>query len=189
MRRLSILASAAALMLALPAAAQAPAPDAARMAAAAALVQQLGIRTELQRQMTASVAQMRSGAVIRAMLAQQPGFVPAYEANRAKFDPVLAKAGAIQAGIAQGVINRNFDKVIAAATAAYARQFTAAELNGLTAFYRGPLGQALQKKQPLVAGEIAQASARMIGAQIDAAMQANQAQLRAALAPLNQNAK
>jgi hypothetical protein len=181
----------AALLVASPAFAQArpaAAPariDPAAQQAAAALVAQLGIKAELQRQMAGTVAQMRSGAVIRAMLAGQPGFIQAYQANKAKFDTTLAKAGAIQADIAQGVINQNLNGVVADATAAYARTFTLAELNGLVAFYRSPLGQSLQKKQPAVANQIARATATRIGQKIDAAMQANQGKLRDALAPLN----
>jgi hypothetical protein len=159
--------------------------DPAVQQAAAALVAQLGIKAQLERQMAATVSQMRSGAVLRAMLAGQPGFIPAYEANKAKFDATLAKAGAIQADIAQGVINQNLNGVVADATAAYARQFTLAELNGLLAFYRSPLGQTLQQKQPAVANQIARATATRIGQKIDAAMQANQGKLRDALAPLN----
>lgn len=165
-----------------------PAPariDPAAQAAAVTLVAQLGIKAQLQQQMANTVAQMRSGAVIRAMLAQQPGFVPAYQANKAKFDPVLAKAGAIQADVAQGVINQNLNLVLADAATAYARNYSLAELNGLIAFYRSPLGMALQRKQPVVASAIGQATATRLGARIDAAMQANQARLRAALAPLN----
>lgn len=166
-------------------AAPARAPDAATMQAAAAVVAQLGIKAKLQQQMAGSVAQMKSGAVIRAMLAQQPGFVPAYQANKAKFDPVLAKAGAIQAEIAQGVINQNLDSVVTAATRAYAQQFTAQELMGMLAFYRSTAGQAMLRKEPAVAAAIANATGQLIGAKIDAAMQANSKRLGAALAPLN----
>jgi uncharacterized protein len=160
-------------------------PDPAAQAAAATLVAQLGLKAQLQRQMAGTVTQMRSGAVMRAMLAQQPGFVPAYQANKPKFDTVLAKAGAIQADLAQNVINQNLNLVIADAATAYARNFTAAELNGLIAFYRSPLGIALQRKQPAVATAIGQSTAARLGAKIDAAMQANQSRLRDALAPLN----
>lgn len=191
----TIIAAAAALTLAAtaptvahaqaarPAAARAP--DAATMQAAAGVVAQLGIKGRLQQQMAGNVAQMKSGAVIRAMLAQQPGFIPAYQANKAKFDPVLAKAGAIQAEIAQGVINQNLDAVVAAATRAYAQQFTAAELNAMVAFYRTPAGQAMLRKEPAVAAAISNATGQLIGAKIDAAMQANSKRLGAALAPLN----
>ncbi len=161
--------------------------DPATLQSAAAIVAQLNVKAKLQQQMTNSIAQMKSGAVIRAMLAQQPGFVPAYQANKAKFDPVLAKAGAIQAEIAQGVVNQNLNSVVTAATQAYARQFTKAELDGILAFYRTPAGQALMRKEPAVAAELSNATGRLIGAKIDAAMQANAKRLGAALAPLSSN--
>lgn len=175
------------LLVAAPVLAQAPpaAPTPAARQAAAALVTQLGIKAQLQRQMAQTVTQMKSGAVVRAMLAQSPGFIQAYQANKAKFDPVLARAGAIQAEIAQGVINQNLDAVVADAVTAYATQFTVAELNGLAAFYKSPLGQALQAKQPAVANQIARATATRIGTKIDEAMKANQNRLRDALKPLD----
>jgi hypothetical protein len=186
----SITATVAALLIAATASAQtkpaAPARiDPAARAAADALVVQLGIRPQLQAQMNSNIAQMKSGAVVRAMLAQQPGFIPAYQANKARFDVALGKAGAIQADVAQKVVTQNLNAVLAEAANAYARTFTVAELNGMLAFYRSPLGQAMQKKQPLVANQIGQATARLIGQKIDSAMQANQGRLREALAPLN----
>ncbi len=186
----SMFAAVAAVALAGAANAQAarPAPaklDPAAVQAGAAVVAQLGVKAKLQAQMANSIGQMKSGAVIRAMLAQQPGFMPAYQANKAKFDPVMAKAGAIQAEIAQGVVNQNLNAVVAAAGQAYARQFTAAELNALLAFYRTPTGQALIRKEPLVAAELSNATGRLIGTKIDAAMQANAKRLGAALAPLS----
>lgn len=188
-----LIATVAAVVLAGTAHAQAKAPakpaarplDPATLQSAAALVAQLNVKAKLQQQMAQSVAQMKSGAVIRAMLAQQPGFIPAYQANKAKFDPVLAKAGAIQAEIAQGVVNQNLNSVVTAATQAYARQFTKAELDGMLAFYRSPAGQAMLKKEPAVVAAIGTATGQLIGARIDAAMQANSKRLGAALAPLN----
>jgi hypothetical protein len=171
-----------------PAAPPAPPPvkaDAATMQAANALVAQLGLKAQLQRQMAGTVAQMKSGNVIGSMLAQQPGFIQAYQANKAKFDPVLKQAGAIQAEIAQGVVNQNLNGVVAAAAQAYARQYTAAEMNALIAFYKSPLGVKMQAKQGLVANEIGQQTARLIGVKIDTAMAANAKRLQAALAPLN----
>lgn len=179
------LLSAPALAQARPAPARAAPVDPAARQVAAALVAQIGIKAQLQRQMNANIAQMKSGAVIRSMLAGQPGFIPAYQANKAKFDAAMAKAGTIQAGIAQKVVDQNIDAVIADATNAYARSFTLAELNGLLAFYRSPLGVALQNKQPGVAVQIAQSSATRIGQKIDVAVKANEAKLREALAPLN----
>jgi len=159
--------------------------DAATMQAANALVAQLGLKAQLQRQMAGTVAQMKTGNVIGSMLAQQPGFIQAYQANKARFDPVLQKAGAIQAEIAQGVVNQNLNAVVAAAAQAYARQYTAAEMNALIAFYRSPLGVKMQQRQGIVAGEIGQQTARLIGVKIDAAMAANAKRMQDALAPLN----
>lgn len=159
--------------------------DAATMQAANALVAQLGMKANLQRQMNGTLAQMKRGNVIGSMLAQQPGFIPAYQANKAKFDAALQKAGAIQAEIAAKVIQQNSNAVLAAAAQAYARQYTAAELNALIAFYRSPLGVKMAARQNLVQQEIALQTGRLIGAKIDAAMQANGARIGAALAPLN----
>lgn len=187
----TLIATIAAIGLAGTALAQAKAParpaDPATLQAAAAVVAQLGLKAKLQQQMAQSIAQMKTGAVMRAMLAQQPGFIQAYQANKAKFDPVLAKAGAIQAEVAQGVVNQNLNGVINAATQAYARQFTKAELDAMLIFYRSALGQALLRKEPAVAAAIANANGQLIGARIDAAMQANAKRIGAALAPLSSN--
>ena len=180
-----LIAPIAAVALAGAAQAQAAKADPATLQSAAALVAQLGVKAKLQAQMAGTVTQMRSGVVIRSMLAQQPGFMPAYQANKAKFDTVLAKAGALQADIAQGVINQNLNGVVNAATQAYARQYTKAELDAILAFYRSPAGQAVIRKEPAVAAAIGQATGQMIGARIDAAMQANARRLTEVLSPLN----
>lgn len=166
-------------------AAPAAAPvNAATLAAATALVQQLDVRGQVARGMTQNVAAMKSGAAMRAMLAQQPGFIQAYQANRARFDPALQKAGGIQAEIAQKVINENIGAVVNEAARSYARNYTLTELQGLSNFYRTPLGQALYQKQGRVSAEIGAATGKIIGGKLDAAMQANSARLKAALAPL-----
>jgi uncharacterized protein len=159
--------------------------DPAALAAATALVQQLDVRGQLTRSMDQNVRMMKQGVALRAMLAQQPGFIPAYKANKPKFDAALQKAGAIQAEIAAKVIRENIGAVVNAATKAYARNYSAAELKQLAEFYRTPVGQALYQRQGRVSAEISDASARLIGTRIDAGMQANAARMQAALAPLN----
>ena len=167
------------------AAAPAAAPvNAASMAAATALVQQLDVRGQISRSMAQNITAMKSGVAMRSMLAQQPGFVQAYQANRARFDPALQKAGGIQAEIAQKVVSENIGAVVTEAARAYAATYTLAELQGLSNFYRTPLGQALFQKQGRVTAEIGAATAKIIGGKLDAAMQANSARLKAALAPL-----
>lgn len=159
--------------------------DPARLAAATQLVQLLGVRGQIERSMAQNVAAMKSGFAMRAMLAQQPGFIQAYQANKARFDPALQKAGAIQAELAQKVVAANIDAVVAEAAKAYARSFSLAELQGLTNFYKTPLGQALYQRQPRVNAEIGNATAKIIGGKIDAAMKANAGRFEAALAPLS----
>jgi len=179
---------AAVVVAAAPAAAASPV-DPAALVAANALVIQLDVRGQIGRVMAQNVAAMRSGLAMRAQLAQQPGFVQAYQANKAKFDPVLQKAGAIQAEVAQKVIDANINAVVNESARAYARNYSAAELKGLADFYRSPLGRALYTRQGKVTAEIGQASTQIIGGKLDAAMQASAPRLKAALAPLNSPAK
>ncbi len=168
-----------------PKPAAAPPLDAAAVAAARALVKQLDIPGQINRTLNQNVETMRSGVALRAMLAQQPGFVPAYNANRAKFDAALKNAGAIQAQVAERVIRDSAPAMVEVAVNAYARNYSAAEINGLSAFFRTPLGQALNARQPRITAEIGEGSNRLIGTRIDAGMKAAAPQLQAALAPLN----
>lgn len=168
-----------------PKPAPAAALDPAAVAAARALVKQLDVQGQINRSMAQNVELMRSGVAIRSMVAQQPGFAQAYEANRAKFDAAFKNAGAIQAKVAERVLRENGPAVLEVAVKAYARNYTAAELNGLSAFFKTPLGQALNNRQPRVTAEIGEASTRLVAAKMDAAMQAAAPQLQAALAPLN----
>ena len=156
-------------------------PDPATIAAARALVQQLDIQGQVNRSLAQNVEQMRSGVALRAMLAQQTGFAQAYSANRARFDAALKSAGAIQARVAEKVIRENAEMAVTA----YARNYSAAEIEGLSAFFKTPLGAALNTRQPRVTADIGAGSTRLIGDKIDAGMKAAAPQLQAALAPLN----
>lgn len=160
------------------------AADPAALTAARALVQQLGIPTQLQKTMAQNLQMMRSGVMMRSMLAQQPGFVPAYNANKAKFNPVLQKAGGIQAEVAEKVMRDSAPAVIDAAVRVYASNYSAAELKGLSDFYRTPLGLALAERDGKVKAEISQSSGQVMGSKVEAAMQANSARITAALEPL-----
>jgi uncharacterized protein len=170
-----------------PATGKAPAAalDPAAVAAARVLVKQLDVQGQINRSMMQNVELMRSGLAIRSMIAQQPGFAQAYAANRAKFDAAFKNAGAIQARVAEKIIRENAPAMLEVAVKAYARNYSAAELNGLTAFFKTPLGQALNSRQPRVTAEIGEASTRLVTAKIDAGMQAAAPQIQAALAPLN----
>lgn len=182
-----ILAFLAAVVVAGAAPKPPPAPtlDPAAVTAARTLVKQLDVQGQINRSMMQNIELMRSGMAMRSMLAQQPGFAQAYNANRAKFDAALKNAGAIQAKVAEKVIRESGPAMVEVAVRAYARNYTAGELNGLSAFFKTPLGQALNSRQPRVTAEIGEASTRLIAGKIDAGMQAAAPQLQAALAPLN----
>ena len=162
-----------------------PPVDPAALAAANALVQQMDVKGDISRNLAERVKLMRSGVALRSMLAQQPGFVAAYRANQTKFDGALKNAGAIQADVADKVIRDNVGAVVTAAAQAYARHYSAADLKALSAFYASPLGKAFVKNQPLVSAEVGAATSQIIGAKIDAGVQAAAPKLQAALAPLN----
>ncbi len=162
----------------------APPVDPAALTAATALVQQLDVRGKVLATMNRNIAAMRSGVALRAMLAQQPGFIQAYQANKAKFDPALQKAGTIQAGIAEKVLAENLNAVVAQAARVYARNYTAAELKGLSDFYKTPLGQSFYKHDGQVRGEIDAVGGQLLASKMQAGMQAAAPRIEAALAPL-----
>lgn len=158
--------------------------DPAAVTAATALVQQLDVKGQITASANQSIAGMRSGAAITQMLSQQPGFEQARAANPAKFKEVLGRVGVMQANAAQKVVTAQTPAVVNAAIQAYAKNFTAAELKGLSEFYRSPLGIAMQTKQPRVMAEINQATNQLMGAKIGAAMQALGPQIDAELKKL-----
>ena len=180
-----VVAAAAPASIKAPASAPAAVLNPAAVTAARALVQQLDIQNQVNRSLNQNVEVMRSGVAMRSMLAQQPGFTQAYSANPARFDAALKKAGAIQADVATKVIRENSGAIAEMAVKAYARNYSAAEIQALSAFFKTPLGQALNSRQPRVTAEISEGSTRMISDKIDAGMKAAAPQLQAALAPLN----
>jgi hypothetical protein len=163
-----------------------PPADPAAVAAAQALVDQLGLTQNLRKNLEKSVEEMRSGVVIRAIVARQsPGFPQVYQANKASFDAAFAKAGAIQAELMEKVVRENTPIISKGIVQAYARTYTASELKGLSDFYKTPLGQSFRAKEPLLQAQIGAASQQLIGGKLDEAMNANKDRINAALAPLN----
>ena len=160
------------------------AADPAAVAAATTLVQQLDIKGQIATGMGRAVADMRSGGAITRLLQPQPGFEQARAASPAKFDGVLKKVGALQANAAQKVVDAQTQAVVAAAVQSYATHYTAAELKALGDFYRSPLGIAMTAKQPLIAQDISNANAQIMGTKIQAAMQALGPQIEALLKQL-----
>lgn len=166
----------------------AAAPTPATVAAATTLVTQLNVRGQISQGMQQLVATMRSGAAMAQMFQNQPGFAVARSKQPAKFDEVLKKVGAMQAAAADKVVKEQTNAVVNAAIQSYARNYTAAELTALGSFYRSPLGIAMNTKQPLVVQEINVATQQLIGAKIQAAMQALGPQVQVELQRLQPSA-
>lgn len=176
MRNLIVLSVAA--MLAGPALA---APDPAAVAAARVLAQQTDVRGQVSSGMARLIADMRSGNAVTRLLATQPGFAMARSRNPAKFEEVLKRVGALQAGVAEKVVAQQLPAVVEATVQSYATHYTAAELRQLAEFYRSPLGKALSAKQPRVMGDINRATAELIAQRIQASMKNIQPQVEAEL--------
>ena len=166
-----------------------PPVDPAALAAANALVQQLNVKADVLAGLRQQTVAMRAGTTLRAMFANQPGFAAEYRAGQAKFDAAFKQAGAIQADAAEKIITDNAGTIVPTAAAAYARNFTAAELRDLAAFYKTSLGLSLYRKGARVNAEILGLTARALGPKMAAAMEASAPRMNAILAPLAKPAK
>jgi hypothetical protein len=122
---------AAGLLIAAPARAQSPSPEA--IAAAQELM-----------------ATMRATDQLKAILPMiMQNLKPAIVQNRPQVEHDFDE---ISRRLLEG-FNARVNEVIALTAAIYARNFSTEELRELTVFYRGPLGQKLLQKQPTVMQE------------------------------------
>lgn len=160
------------------------ATDAAAVAAATALTQQIGVKARVTSDLNNMVAGMRSGAAIAAQLQNAPGFEQARAAQPAKFNEAFKRIGALQANAAQKVINQHMQTVVDAIIQIYAKTYTVDELKGLTEFYRTPLGASFAAKQPRVDAGSSQAMMQIIGPKLQAAMKPIEPQINAELKKL-----
>jgi hypothetical protein len=160
------------------------AADAASIAAATTLVNQLQLKERLTAQLDAEVKQMRTGALIQAQLSQSPGFEQARAAQPQRFADAFKRIGALQANGAQKVFTANIPAVVDAAIKIYADVYTTQELKGITEFARSPLGAAYFSKQGRVDGGVQQAMMKIIGPKMQAASKAVEPQIKAELSKL-----
>lgn len=89
------------------------------------------------------------------MNALKPAIVQNRQEVAKDYDALLPELGQLMASRA--------DEFVAIMAAVYARNFTAAQLRDIAAFYRTPTGQALLEKQPVVAQEGLEAGQRFGG--------------------------
>jgi hypothetical protein len=168
----SIRIAAALALAAAPVAAPFPAQAQDAMKSAAAVVELQNPSARASAQLEAQLKAMRSGEAIRAMLSQNPRFKQEAAKNQPAFNAALARMGAMQAD-ALGPIQR---EMLAAsrqvAIAAYAREFTAAELDQIAAFYRSPAGAKLLARQGAINAEVGKAMQQKYAARVQAAEKA-----------------
>jgi hypothetical protein len=154
-----------------PALAQAAAPSAQAVAAAAAMVEAISPAAAEKAALDQQLANIRRGALIFQLIANNQQVQAAVQNNRAGVEAMLARAGAIQADALAPIFSQQQAAVRQASVQAYAQQFTIAELNAISAFYRSAAGQKLRTTQP----QIAQTVGRQVQQQFAQALQnANQ---------------
>lgn len=163
-RALVALSVPAALAAATPVLAQA---DARTAAAAVADVTNPPARSKAQ--LDAQIAAMRKGEVIRAVLSQNPNFRALAQKNPAQVNATLARVGALQADALGPIQREMLTASRQAAIDAYAREFTAAELNAILAFYKSPAGAKLLARQGAINAEVGKAMQAKFGPRVAAA--------------------
>ncbi|MFQ3594997.1 MAG: DUF2059 domain-containing protein [Sphingomonadaceae bacterium] len=144
------------LAVALAVAAPALAQDAT--AAATALVDLIAPLPQAQAAMDQQLAAMRKGEAIRAMLANSPQTAQRYQMEASKNQPAfnqgLARIGAMQADAIGPIMKEMVPATRRASIEAYAKAFTAAELQAIAAFYKTPAGAKLLRTQPQVQQQV-----------------------------------
>jgi uncharacterized protein len=177
--RITTLALAAALAV-MPAAAVAQ--DATR--SATAVVEILNPAARASAQLEAQLKAMRNGDAMRAMLGQNPRFREEAAKNTPAFNAALARMGAIQADALGPIQREMLTAARQAAIQGYAREFTAAELDQIAAFYRSPTGAKLLNRQPAINADVSKAMQQRFGARVQAAEKAVAPRLEAELRKL-----
>lgn len=154
-------------LAALPAIAQAQAPGATKAAAAVVDLQNPAARANAG--LEAQLKAMRNGDVIRGMLSQNPAFKQEAAKNQPAFNAAIARMGAMQADALGPIQREMLTASRQVAINAYAREFTAAELEQIAAFYRSPTGAKLLARQNAINAEVGKSMQQKFGPRVQAA--------------------
>lgn len=136
------------------AAVAAPASAQDNMALATQLVDQISPPARSRAQLDAQMKDIRSGAVIRAQLGQNPRFAQEAAKNQPAFNSAIGRIGALQADALGPIRLEMLNASRQEAIAAYARNFTAEELTAILAFYKSPAGTKLAGTQSRINAEV-----------------------------------
>lgn len=134
-----------------PALAQA---DAATVKAATALIDLQNPPARLTGEVNSRIKQMRDGAAVRALLNQNPQIKMELAKNQPSATAGIARVGAVQADTMAPILRDMQTAGRQAGIDAYAKRFTAQELEAILAFYRSPAGAKLMREQRAIAEEV-----------------------------------
>ncbi len=172
----------AAALIASPVVAQTATP--ASTAAATALVDTLSPPAAAKAQLDAQMREIRNGNMLRAQLSQAPQFRQEAAKNQPAFNSAIARMGAMQADALGPIRAEMLTASRQEAIAAYARSFTAEELNTTTAFYKSPTGRKFLATQPQINVQVAKAMQTKFGPRMQAAEKAVAPKIEAELKKL-----
>jgi hypothetical protein len=181
----------AAVLAAAPAPAFAQAADApaakldpAAEAAARELFNASDIRNTMRDSNQKTLAQMRSGAALSAMIDQNPQVKMKRATNPQAWDAALARLGTKQAAIMEKVLADLQPEVEERTVQLYARTFSVADLKGITAFYHSPLGRRMIAQMPAVMSDTMSWVQSELPKRVGPAMAEFQPEVQRELAPL-----
>jgi len=176
------LLAASPVLIASPAAAQAASADA--VAAATALVDLQTPPAQSKAALDRQLKEMRSGAAVRAMLSQNPGFKAEAAKNQPAFNSTMARMGVIQADAIGPIMSEMQKASRTVAIDTFAKNFTAAELQQIAAFYRSPVGSKMLAQQGAMGQDIARQVQTRFGPRMEAAQKAIAPKMQAELQKL-----
>lgn len=159
-------------MLAGGAAFAANAQSADAVKAATALVDTLIPPASANAQLDRQIAQIRSGAGVRAMLSGNPALKAELAKNSPAVNAGIGRMGAIQADAVAPIMREMQTSARAEQIASFARNFTADELSQVAAFYRTPAGMKFLARQGVVTSDVAKSNATKFGPRMQAAEKA-----------------
>lgn len=151
---------------------------------ATAVVDTLNPVARSNAQLEAQLKAMRNGDAVRAMLSQNPRFREEAAKNKPAFNAALARMGAMQADALAPIQREMLTASRQAAIQLYAREFTAAELDQIAAFYRTPAGAKLLARQPAINAEVSKTMQQKFGPRVQAAEKAMAPKMEAELRKL-----
>lgn len=140
--------------------------------AATALVDTIIPQAAAKAQLDQQIAQIRSGAGVRAMLSANPALKAELAKNSPAVTAGLGRMGAIQADAVGPIMREMQASARAEQIASFARNFTADELNQIAAFYRTPAGAKFLARQGAVAADVAKSNTQKFGPRMQAAEKA-----------------